>query len=94
MIFNVRRASGFPIVLEMEEQHALDVLEEQGRWSELEEMERTLRHSDSLKDIKVECEKLEELLIFMHSIGNPLSSLTINFSKKTITIEDNGREVQ
>lgn len=94
MIFSVRRASGFPIVLEMEEQHALDTLEEQGRWLELEEMERTLRQSDSLKDLKVECEKLEELLIFINSIGNPLSSLTINFAKKQIVVEDQGDEIQ
>lgn len=90
MIFNVRRASGFPIILEMEEQHALDVLEEQGRWVELEDYEATLRHSDSLKEIKVECEKLEELLVFMNSVGNPLSSMRVNFAKKTIVIEDNG----
>lgn len=94
MIFNVRRASGFPIVLEMEEQHALDTLEEQGRWSELEEMERLLRQSDALKELKIETEKLEELLIFLNSIGNPLSSLTINFSRKTVVIEDQGDEVQ
>lgn len=94
MIFNVRRASGFPIILELEEQHALDVLEEQGRWAELEDYEKTLRHSEALKDLKVECEKLEELLIFINSINNPFSSLTINFVRKTIVIEDNGDEIQ
>ena len=94
MIFNVRRASGFPIVLETEEQHALDTLEEQGRWAELEDMERLLRQSDALKELKIETEKLEELLVFINSIGNPLSSLTINFAKKTVIVEDQGDEVQ
>lgn len=94
MIFNVRRASGFPIILEMEEQHSLDTLEAQGRWQELEEMERTLRQSDALKELKIETEKLEELLVFMNSIGNPLSSFTINFAKKTLIIQDQGDEVQ
>lgn len=93
MIFNVRRASYFPIVLEMEEQHTLDTLEDQGRWAELEDYEATLRHSDALKEIKVECEKLEELLIFINSINSGLCSLTINFVKKSIVIEDQGDEV-
>jgi len=92
MIFNVRRASFFPIVLEMEEQHILDTLEAAERWTELEDYERSLRHSDALKEVKVECEKLEELLVFLNSIGNPLSSLTVNFAKKTIVINDLGDE--
>lgn len=93
MIFTVRRASGFPIVLEMEEQHALDTLEEQGRWVELEDYEKTLRQSDALKELKIETEKLEELLVFLNSIGNPLSSMRINFQKKLLVIEDQGDEV-
>lgn len=94
MIFNVRRASGFPICLEPEEQHCLNTLEEQGRWLELEEYERTLRHSDALKDLKIQTEKLEELLVFINSIGDSLNSLRINFAKKEIVIEDQGDEVQ
>src|SRR5690349_4322829 len=92
MIFNVRRASYFPLVLEMEEQHILDTLEAGERWTELEDYEKQLRHSDGMKELKVECEKLEELLVFLNSIGNPLSSMTINFSRKTIVINDVGDE--
>lgn len=93
MIFNVTRASGFPIIIEMEEQHAMDVLEEQERWQELEELERDLRRTDDLKEIKVECERLDEILILLSSL-NHMGSISINFTKKTIVIEDNGKELQ
>jgi len=93
MIFLVRRASYFPIILEPEEQHTLDTLDEQNRWAELEEYERTLRQSDNLKEIRVETEKFEELILFLDSI-NHKGPVTINFTDKTLVIEDNGEKIQ
>lgn len=93
MIFTVRRASYFPIILEPEEQHTLETLDEQGRWVELEDYEETLRKSDNLKEISVQTEKYEELILFLDSI-NHKGPITINFEKKTIVIEDNGEVVQ
>jgi len=91
MIFTVRRSSYFPILLEMEEQHALDVLEEQQRWVELEAFEHDLINSDTLKEIKVETERLDELLVFLTSL-NHMGSIKINFQKKEIVILDVGED--
>ncbi len=93
MIFDVRRASYFPIILEPEEQHTLDTLEEQGRWAELEDYERTLRQSDVLKEIKVETERLDEIMLFLNSIHHT-GPITINFEKNLIILEDNGDNIQ
>lgn len=89
MIFKVRRASGLPIALEPEEEHALLVLEQQGRWEELEHLERDLRKGDALKEINVESDRYEELVVLLGSLNCPFP-VTIDFQRKTIVILDNG----
>ncbi len=92
MIFTVRRASGFPIIIEDIEQKVMDELEAQGEWQQLEELERLLRQEDALKELKVEVEKLEEILIFLQSVRHE-GSITLNFVKKTVVIQDQGEDV-
>jgi len=89
MVLTVTRASGLPICLEPEEEHALKTLEEQGRWIELEHFERDLRKSDVIKELKVECVQLEELILLLSSLNCPYP-ITIDFNKRTATILDNG----
>lgn len=93
MIFTVRRRSYFPIVLEPEEEQTLNVLEKQQRWIELEEFEQDLRRNEALKELKVECTQLEEILVFLNTI-NCHYPITLSFQKKSIIIEDNGDEIQ
>jgi len=89
MIFRVRRASGFPVALEVEEIHTLDVLEKQMRWIELEDFERQLRHSEDMKEINVEANLLEEVIFWLSSM-HTVYPITIDFEKKTMVIQDNG----
>ena len=89
MILTVRRSSGFPLLLEPSDLDILDALEAEGRYLELECFERELRHSDDLKDLKVEVTKLEELLIFLDSL-NHKDPITIHFRKGLVILEDNG----
>ena len=87
MILNVRRSSGFPIFLEDSQLATLDVLEQEGLYSQLESYERELRHSDDLKDIKIEATKLEEVLVFLNSL-NHSGPIILNFRKSLIIIDD------
>lgn len=89
MILNVRRSSGFPILLENRDLDILDVLEQEGRYLELERFEKSLRDSDELKDIKVECTKLDEVLVFLNSL-NHLGPIILDFRKSLIIIDDVG----
>lgn len=89
MILNVRRASGFPLLLEPKDLDILDALEHEGRFLELEQFEKILRQSDELKDLKIEATKLEEILVFLNSLQHP-GPITIDFRRHLIIIEDNG----
>lgn len=92
MILTVRRASGFPIIIEDIEQKVMDELEAQGEWQQLEELERLLRKEDALKELKVEAEKLVEIRVFLDSIKH-YGPITVNFEKGTIVVQDQGSEV-
>lgn len=89
MILNVRRSSGFPLILEDSQLATLDVLEQEGLYSQLEDYERELRHSDELKEVKIEATKLEEVLMFLNSL-NHNGPITIDFRRSLVVIEDNG----
>lgn len=89
MILTVRRASGLPIALEPEEEHALLTLEAQGRWDELEHLERDLRKSDVIKELKVECVHIDELILLLSSLNCPYP-ITLDFQRGTAVILDNG----
>lgn len=89
MIFDVRRASGFPLVLENRDLDILDALEYEGRFLELEHFEKALRDSDELKELKVQATKLEEIMMFVGSL-NHSGPITIDFRRHLIVIEDTG----
>lgn len=95
MIFSVRRATGFPIIMEPDEEYTLHILEKQGKWQELEDFERQLRTTEfSMRELNIECSRLEEVLVFLKSLYM-YHPITIDFRKRIIIIEDNGdREVQ
>lgn len=89
MILNVRRSSGFPLILEERDLDILQTLEQEERYIELEYFEKQLRKSDDLKELKVEATKLEEILIFLNSL-NHNGPIFIDFRKSLIIIDDVG----
>ena len=89
MILNVRRSSGFPILLEPRDLDILDTLEQEGRYVELEHFEKALRDSDELKDLKVEVKKLDEILVFLNSLQHN-GPIIIDFKRSLIILEDTG----
>lgn len=93
MIFDVRRATGFPLLLEGRDLDILDALEYEGRFLELEHFEKALRQTDEIKELKVEVTKLEEILVFINSL-NHNGPITIDFRRHLIVLEDNGDVAQ
>ena len=89
MILNVRRSSGFPILLEPRDEDILNTLEQEGRYLELEHFEKALRDSDELKDLKIEVKKLDEILIFLNSLQHN-GPIIIDFKRSLIIIDDRG----
>ena len=89
MILNVRRSSGFPILLEPRDLDILDALEQEGRYDELEHFEKALRDSDELKDLKVEVKKLDEILVFLNSLQHN-GPIILDFKRSLIILDDIG----
>lgn len=89
MILTVRRSSGFPILLEDSEILTLAMLEDTEDYLQLEDYERQLRQSDSLKDIKIKVKTLDEINMFIKSL-NHRGSITIDFDRSLVVINDNG----
>lgn len=91
MIFTVTRASGLPLMLEPEEVIELGTLDVQGRWIELEDYEKQLREGDGLVSLMIEVHRVEELKIFLTTV-DPNNTVTIDFNRMTIVIDDGGRD--
>ena len=89
MILNVRRSSGFPLLLEPRDMDILDTLESEGRYVELEHFEKALRDSYELKELRVEVTKFDEILVFLNSLQHT-GPISINFQKSLIIIDDTG----
>lgn len=89
MILNVRRSSGFPILLEPIELFTLDQLEAQGLYLQLEDYERQLRQSEALKELRVEAVKLEEIQVFLQSL-NHSGPVIFDFARSLIILDDTG----
>lgn len=91
MIFKVRRGSGLPLMLEPEEVRELRKLEEQGRWTEYDYLQKELRGNDDLKEITIEVATLAELKLFLITIDDE-NTFDIDFEREFITIRDEGRD--
>lgn len=91
MIFKLSRASGLPIVLEEDEVQEIKRLENQGRWTELDELHTMLRQSEDLKEIRIETSSLGELRFLLEAIDDEHDFL-IDFKRMLIIIQDQGRD--
>lgn len=91
MTFKFRRASGLPILLEPQELHAMETLQAQGRWEELDDYEHELRSEDNLCTLLVEVGKIDELEYFIKSLYDT-HPVKLNFDTKEALILDVGGE--
>lgn len=89
MILNVRRRSGFPIALEDSEIYTLEQLERDELYTQLEDYERELRQREDLKEIKVQCTKLDEILIFVQSLHH-YGPVIFDFTRSLVILDDVG----
>jgi hypothetical protein len=87
MTFRLKRASNLPLILELEEVHAMKVLNEQGRWEELDALESELMDGDGLKEILIEAHDLKELKFVLAAIDNEHGYL-LDFNNMTVIIQD------